>query len=272
MDTKDNENDASSLYAGEKKTVKMWYIAKEVFGLPDMPTTERRAKDALERATANNPESKRKRQGTKAFEYHVSCLPERAQQQLVGFNSDRPINEQVDVKDVIDEKSNTPYSITEEFKDDDKVSETYTPYFKHDVVKIPQYNVKASAGGGLMVGNENIIGQISVGKDWIYKQGLANLNLALIEVSGDSMEPTLSDGDLAMISLIKPNCTDTVEGIHIFSIDGEVRIKRLTRDLSKRGYHLRSDNQLYGNDYIEESELHRMNIIGKLQKVLKGVK
>ena len=123
-----------------------------------------------------------------------------------------------------------------------------------------------------MVTEENIIGQISVGKEWIFKQGLTNLNLALVEVSGDSMEPTLSDGDLAMISLIKPSNGDTVEGVHIFSIDGEVRIKRLEKDLSKRGYHLRSDNPLFGNAYIEERELNRLNIIGKLQKVLKSVR
>lgn len=225
------------------KSLKEWYQSSELAKLPGMPNDP----SNVTRKAKNMDWRMQKVKGKKgvSFEYHISSFP-------------------------METKAALGYSEISE----DKVSEVAATYIhiKNDIIKIPQYNVKASAGGGLVVTDENIIGQISVGKDWIYKQGLANLNLALIEVSGDSMEPTLSSGDLAMISLIKPSCTDTVEGIHIFSIDGEVRIKRLTRDLSKRGYHLRSDNQLYGNDYIEESELHRMNIIGKLQKVLKGVK
>jgi hypothetical protein len=54
-----------------------WVTAKEVAGLPDMPTTARRARDILDRATIEQPELRRKRQGTKATEYHVSVLPER---------------------------------------------------------------------------------------------------------------------------------------------------------------------------------------------------
>ena len=54
-----------------------WVTAKEVAGLPDMPTTARRARDILDRATIERPTLRRKRQGTKATEYHVSVLPER---------------------------------------------------------------------------------------------------------------------------------------------------------------------------------------------------
>ena len=221
------------------KSFKEWYSSNELEGLPGMPNA------------ATNVTRKAKKLGWKiqqvqgvkgvTFEYHISDFP-------------------------LETKVALGHSVAHEVKSNVVIPEL------NNLVQIPQYNVKASAGGGLVATEENIIGQISVGKDWIFKQRLTNLNLALIEVSGDSMEPTLSDGDLAMISLTKPSNGDIVEGVHIFSIDGEVRIKRLEKDLSKRGYHLRSDNQLFGNAYIEESELHRLNIIGKLQKVLKGVK
>ncbi|MCE2594441.1 S24 family peptidase [Motilimonas cestriensis] len=236
------QKDDTSLCGGKKRTLKQeWYTAQDLHGIRGMPTTARRTRDTLERLVDGNDDLKRKRTGTKATEYHESILP-RETKLALGYSALALTESNVVVTNL------------------------------NNLVQIPQYSVKASAGGGLAVEEENIIGQISVGKDWLYKQKLNNLNLALIEVSGDSMEPTLSDGDLAMISLIKPCCTEKVEGIYIFSIDGEVRIKRLTKDLSKRGYHLRSDNQLFGNDYIEESELHRMNIIGKLKKVLKSVK
>jgi len=182
-------------------TSKEWFSAIELEGVEGLPN----AATSISRKARIEGWKKRQIPGVKgiSYEFHVSGFP-------------------------LATKAALGYSEISE----DKVSEAAATYIhiKNDIIKIPQYNVKASAGGGLVVTDENIIGQISVGKDWIYKQGLANLNLALIEVSGDSMEPTLSSGDLAMISLIKPSCTDTVEGIH------------------------------------------RMNIIGKLQKVLKGVK
>jgi len=220
-------------------TSKEWFTALELEGLDGLP----KAATSISRKARLENWKKRQLTGVKgvSYEFHISDLP-------------------LETKAALGHSS---VSSTE--------SNVVMPELNH-LVQIPQYSVKASAGGGLVVTEENIIGQISVGKDWLFKQKLSNLNLALIEVSGDSMEPTLSDGDLAMISLIKPCCTDTVEGVHVFSIDGEVRIKRLRKDLSKKGYHLRSDNKLYGDDYIEVSELHRLHIIGKLQKVLKGVK
>lgn len=52
-----------------------WFSANELAGVAGMPTTPRRTRDALERLVQVNPELSRKREGSKAFEYHFSCLP-----------------------------------------------------------------------------------------------------------------------------------------------------------------------------------------------------
>nr|WP_220701761.1 transposase domain-containing protein [Brenneria goodwinii] len=52
-----------------------WFSANELAGMAGMPSTARRTRDTLERLVKSNPELCRKREGTKALEYHFSCLP-----------------------------------------------------------------------------------------------------------------------------------------------------------------------------------------------------
>lgn len=61
----------------------MWFSAKEVMGTPVMPSSDVRTRSKLDRLTKNNPEFKRKRQGSKAFEYHIDCLPEETRMYLL---------------------------------------------------------------------------------------------------------------------------------------------------------------------------------------------
>ncbi|EGM7164875.1 DDE-type integrase/transposase/recombinase [Salmonella enterica subsp. enterica serovar Pomona] len=58
----------------------MWVTAKECAGVKGFPSAEKNIRIRLERATEQNPEWRRKREGTKAFEYHIDCLPEQARE------------------------------------------------------------------------------------------------------------------------------------------------------------------------------------------------
>ena len=51
----------------------MWVTAKELIGLPSVPTNVHKIRAMLDRLSG--PETKRKRQGSKAFEYLISILP-----------------------------------------------------------------------------------------------------------------------------------------------------------------------------------------------------
>ncbi|ENW7464761.1 Mu transposase C-terminal domain-containing protein [Salmonella enterica] len=61
----------------------MYVVAKELIGIPGLPSTEKGMRQALKRLSGNEPSVTRKRQGTKAIEYHIDCLPENIRQQLV---------------------------------------------------------------------------------------------------------------------------------------------------------------------------------------------
>lgn len=58
----------------------MYLTANELIGLPELPGTVQGIRLALKKRTGKHPEFVRKREGTKAFEYHIDCLPETAQE------------------------------------------------------------------------------------------------------------------------------------------------------------------------------------------------
>lgn len=64
----------------------MWVTAKEVAGLEGMPTTDRRTRDILENWAKGKEGARRKRSGTKAFEYHISVLPKAVRDQVSPSN------------------------------------------------------------------------------------------------------------------------------------------------------------------------------------------
>ncbi|EDT4389763.1 transposase [Salmonella enterica] len=60
----------------------MWVTAKECVGLPDLPAMEHNIRHRLTKAASGNTEWLRRREGTKAIEFKIDCLPCAAQQVL----------------------------------------------------------------------------------------------------------------------------------------------------------------------------------------------
>ncbi len=60
----------------------MFFVAKELVGLPGLPKTAKGVREALCRFSAGSNELVRKRNGSKAFEYHIDCLPHGVQEVL----------------------------------------------------------------------------------------------------------------------------------------------------------------------------------------------
>jgi len=56
----------------------VWLTAKECVALPGLPGREHNIRHRLDKAAGGNNELRRRRQGSKAFEYHIDCLPESA--------------------------------------------------------------------------------------------------------------------------------------------------------------------------------------------------
>jgi phage repressor protein C with HTH and peptisase S24 domain len=82
--------------------------------------------------------------------------------------------------------------------------------------------------------------------------------LSIIRVAGDSMEPTLCDGDDILVdrnvSAIKPGA------IHVLRLDDMLVVKRLVR--TDGGYIIRSDNPAYADIRVDDPAT--MQMIGRV--------
>ncbi|WP_265095204.1 DNA-binding protein, partial [Vibrio cholerae] len=73
----------------------MWLIASELAGEVGFPTTARRARDLLNKLSEGKPDLQRKRQGSKAIEFHISLLPPSTQAALLKKTGKVKVGEQV---------------------------------------------------------------------------------------------------------------------------------------------------------------------------------
>ncbi|WBS00243.1 helix-turn-helix transcriptional regulator [Pseudoduganella sp. SL102] len=105
---------------------------------------------------------------------------------------------------------------------------------------IPKVKLRLSAGiSGFEVEPERFDGStVTVPTDWLVRKGYVRDNLIGIHVSGESMEPTLYDGDLVVVNIADKHGVDG--GIYAFNYEGEAVVKRLTRDAGR--WWLTSDN------------------------------
>lgn len=112
---------------------------------------------------------------------------------------------------------------------------------------IPKLSVGASAGQGALTGDEYAIGQIGFDEGWLRKQGLAKAQLSMISVEGDSMEPTLRNGDDILLALSGDDGRPFMakrDGIYVLRMDDSLMVKRLSFAPDGR-LSVISDNKVY---------------------------
>ncbi|MBY3693907.1 DNA-binding protein, partial [Vibrio cholerae] len=73
----------------------MWLIASELAGVVGLPTSDRNVREQMKKLAAEKPELARKRQGSKAMEYHISLLPPSTQAALLKKTGKVKVGEQV---------------------------------------------------------------------------------------------------------------------------------------------------------------------------------
>lgn len=108
-------------------------------------------------------------------------------------------------------------------------------------VDVPRLALGASAGAGAMTAEEQPIGAFRFSSRWLRGQGFDPAMLSAIVVAGDSMEPTLRDGDEILVDRAQRPLRD---GVHVVRVDDALLVKRI--DTSRPGVlTLISDNPSY---------------------------
>ena len=126
-----------------------------------------------------------------------------------------------------------------------------------DMISVPRYSVQASAGNGLAVLAEDIADYMSVSRDWLQRMlpswAPRNAVVGILEGAGDSMEPTIRDGDLLMIIRGVERRQVLLGGIFVFTHDGDLKLKRL--QIVGGDLKIISDNRNYETETVPGDEV-----------------
>jgi phage repressor protein C with HTH and peptisase S24 domain len=107
---------------------------------------------------------------------------------------------------------------------------------------IRRLDVAASAGPGGIGEGERALGEMTIDAGLIRSLGVDPADLSLIRAQGDSMVPTIADGDEILVDTSDRQVTSR-GGIFVVRLDGVLMVKRVARD--GLGLAIRSDNPAY---------------------------
>lgn len=129
-------------------------------------------------------------------------------------------------------------------------------------VSIPVLDVSASCGGenGLSP-DVTLVKMLRVSQEWLDGRlpHWVNRNcLHIITADGDSMEPTISNGDFVIIDSSRR--TITTDAVYALSYAGTIFLKRVQVNPDGR-LHLLSDNSRY--QPMEVTDVNSLNVVGR---------
>ena len=144
----------------------------------------------------------------------------------------------------------------------------------NEFFQVPRIDASVSAGIGFPNHAEAIAGSIAFRRDWLKRIGVPPSAAVVATVSGESMMPTISPGDLLLI-----NTSDKLpvsrtnrkvafdkkfkRPIYAFVDDEGARVKRVIGD-GDGGFLLTSDNQDYPPQRIAKQNAGSLSIIGRV--------
>ena len=114
------------------------------------------------------------------------------------------------------------------------------------LVAVPRLDVGASAGPGAEAEAERRLGRIAFDAQWLRQLGLTGGRrdrLSVVRVEGDSMAPTLADGDEILVD--GDDAADRLrDGVYVLRLEGALLVKRIALGPDGR-LSVRSDNEAY---------------------------
>jgi len=130
------------------------------------------------------------------------------------------------------------------------------------LIEIRVLNVDASAGFGAIAESETAHTRFGFDERWLGRLTRAkSASLSIIHVLGDSMEPTLSDGDEVLVDASDQG-SRLRDGIYVLRADDALVVKRVTLKPGGRNITISSDNSAYPSwDDVDRSEIQ---VVGRV--------
>ncbi|WP_218036465.1 S24 family peptidase [Sphingobium sp. EM0848] len=117
------------------------------------------------------------------------------------------------------------------------------------VVPVPRLSLGASAGSGSLDEDERTTGVMAFDAGWLRHLGVRPQKVSIIRVDGESMAPTLNDGDEIMVD----HDDDAIrlrDGVYVLRLDGMLMVKRVAMGPRRGLFSVLSDNPHYP-DWID---------------------
>ena len=133
-----------------------------------------------------------------------------------------------------------------------------------DRIRFPRLNAEATCGAGTI--NDHyieVVDYVTVAAEWAREKLGGNLNkIQVITARGDSMEPTIENGDVMFVD----TAVEAFEGDGLYLlwyIDG-LKAKRLQSTVGG-GLMIISDNSSYQTETVRGEDLNAVRIIGRIR-------
>ncbi len=123
-------------------------------------------------------------------------------------------------------------------------------------------NVEAGPDEETVAEHEQLVDHLAFKREWL-ESGLEvdPASLLLVRVVGDSMDPTISDGDLVLADTSNPRIVDNA--IYVLAVGGDLLVKRIQKRLDGTVIVL-SENPVYPPEEIRPDQKSVFNIVGRV--------
>lgn len=129
-------------------------------------------------------------------------------------------------------------------------------------IAVSRLDVRAAAGAGSLDQGERRIGHIAFDPAWLRRVARGRPDdLSLIRVAGDSMAPTLRDGDDILVDR-GDGSGRLRDGVYALRLEGALVVKRLALSPDRRQAAIRSDNPAWPE--FPARPLDSLDIIGRV--------
>ncbi|MGO4196576.1 XRE family transcriptional regulator [Rhizobium sp. YAF28] len=132
-----------------------------------------------------------------------------------------------------------------------------------NIVRLPRFDARASAGRGLVPINEMPVGEVAFARDFLRNLGANPDYCYILEARGDSMWPTIPDGALLIADASK---TEVDDGrIYHFNVMDRALVKRARWSLDGKLF-LTSDNIAagYPPEEFTADRIDELRVVGRI--------
>ncbi|MBI1212055.1 MAG: helix-turn-helix domain-containing protein [Alphaproteobacteria bacterium] len=127
--------------------------------------------------------------------------------------------------------------------------------------RIPVFDIRTNSKGGALAHDAEPIAYAIFALDWLRDLTRTHVSkLAVMQVAGDSMEPTLCNGDRVLVDMAQKSLRR--EGVYVIGVEDTLIVRRVTMHPRSKRVALRSDNPRY--ETYNDLDPDRLNVAGRV--------